>query len=693
MLGLDSGAPAGATLEALFGRHAEEALVALGDSRRLAEGAVWEAEFEVADPHGGAEQRWYSLSVRRAAGSGEAEESVAVLSDITRIKIQQRELEILARDRELMFSLSGVGIAFVRDRRIQRANEAMAELTGWSVEELSSLELAALFVDEADFRRRWQQEERELNLHGRWSGERQLRRRDGRLVWAQISKRLVDRARPRGGIIASYVDVDARHRAERAVSLQAERTRSILDSVLVGIVNVGPEGIEWMNRSARRMFGGTLADFVGEPLSTVATDEPDHPFRRTRMLDELVEGRAETFECRVRGRDGREFWIVGNAVATERDASGRQLTYALLDIERRRQAEARMSEAQSALQQVIEAAPLAIALIDARTYRAVQANEVSARAAGTTVDRLIGQPPERLFAPDIAAVLRRDIETARDADGVTTREYRIAGAAGAKAPARVWDARFVPLGATPGQGAAQLLLVATDVTEQRAAQEARLEAAIAQREMLVKEVHHRIKNNLQGVAGLMQQIASAKPEIAGAIGEIVGQVQAIAQVYGMQVGASGPLRVVDLIEAITRSVQRMFGRPIRFGVASAVLDEWLLPEAEAIPIALTLNELLTNAIKHGVVPPEASGDADAADVECTLEAHGDGVRVRIVNPGRLADDFRLERLPGGVSGLGLVRALLPRRHARLTIEQTGAQVTAAITLEPPVIELPAGPAP
>jgi PAS domain S-box-containing protein len=69
-----------------------------------------------------------------------------------------------------------------------------------------------------------------------------------------------------------------------------------------------------MNRSARRMFGGELADFVGEPISIVATPEPDHPLRRGDYLQRLNDGQAETFECRLRGRDGREFWVVGNAV-------------------------------------------------------------------------------------------------------------------------------------------------------------------------------------------------------------------------------------------------------------------------------------------------------------------------------------------------------------------------------------------
>ncbi|MGS0753510.1 histidine kinase dimerization/phosphoacceptor domain -containing protein [Roseateles sp. GG27B] len=95
-----------------------------------------------------------------------------------------------------------------------------------------------------------------------------------------------------------------------------------------------------------------------------------------------------------------------------------------------------------------------------------------------------------------------------------------------------------------------------------AAEEARFQDAIAQRELLVREVHHRIKNNLQGVAGLLQQIAARRPEVAGVINEAVGQVHAIAQVYGLQVGSSGPLRIRRVMEAIIGSVQRMSGRSI-----------------------------------------------------------------------------------------------------------------------------------
>ncbi len=682
MLGLPSVGLTGSGIAELFGSSPQGQRIAADTLQALTAGLIFETEFSM-DPAARSARdnplRWYALSVRRTGPVSQQIEAIAVLSDITRLKSQQVELEELARDRELMFSLSEVGIAFVRDGVLQRANDALAQLAGYPAAELQGLPLRSLFADAEEHERLSTQEQHALQLHGRWIGERQLYQRDGRLVWVQISTRLVGDD-PAGGVIASFVDVDARHRAEHAVALQANRTRAILDSVLVGIVTVGPRGIEWMNRSARRMFGADLGDFIDQPISTVATPEPDHPFRRTQYLDDLIEGEAETFECRLKARDGREFWVVGNAVVTGRESRGRQLTYALLDIERRRQAEARIEETQASLQRIIEAAPMAITVRDARTLTILQANLAAARSVDRTIDQLLGLSPEEIFEPGMAAQRRLDMEHALRASSVTQREYQIP----MNGEVRVWDARYLPL-AAPGQAADQLLLVATDVTEQRAAEQAKFDEAIAQREMLVKEVHHRIKNNLQGVAGLLQQIATRKPEMASAMSEVVGQVQAIAQVYGLQVGSGGPLQVTGVVEAIAGSVQRTFGHPIAFAVQGEHPEHWVLPEAESIPIALTLNELLTNAVKHTAAQHCAAPLADTAlpAVECTLICDEDGVRIVIRNRARLADGFNLARVSGGISGLGLVRALLPRRCAQLGIEQNLEHVVATISIVAP----------
>lgn len=527
---------------------------------------------------------------------------------------------------------------------------------------------------------------------------------------------------------------ESRRRAREALQAQAERTRAILDSVLVGIITVDERGIEWMNRSARRMFGGQLADFVAQPIWVVATDEPDHPLRATHYLHGLAEGQAETFECRLRARDGREFWVVGNAVVTGTGSPGRQVTFALLDIERRRQAEVSIARARASLQRIIETAPLAIALFDAGTGRLVQHNTMAAQFFGQPARQLVGCTPEECLGADEAAALRQDFDAAAQGTEVRLREVRRPEAS-ASAPQqgvapdehkpaamRTWDLRIVSIGghapggsvsapasdatdqaegqAAPPEGSggpvsgaadarrnagaswvapegAQWLLVASDVTEQRAAEQARFEAAVSQREMLVKEVHHRIKNNLQGVAGLLQQTAARRPEVAALISEVVGQVQAIAQVHGLQVGISGPLRCRALIEAITASVQRTFGRSIEFGVQGEPAHRFALPEVESIPIALTVNELLTNAVKHSAPGP----------ITCTLDCEASSVAVRIEHAGHLREGFSLAQVPPGVSGLGLVRALLPRRSATLTLAECQGQVCAELRLAPPSFTL------
>ena len=93
----------------------------------LERGEAFEAELPLARVGAGSGDKadgppqWYSLSVRRAQAEGGQVEAVAVLTDITRLKNLQAELEQLLRDRELMFSLSEVGIVYQRGARIERA--------------------------------------------------------------------------------------------------------------------------------------------------------------------------------------------------------------------------------------------------------------------------------------------------------------------------------------------------------------------------------------------------------------------------------------------------------------------------------------------------------------------------------------------------------------------------------------------
>jgi two-component sensor histidine kinase len=369
----------------------------------------------------------------------------------------------------------------------------------------------------------------------------------------------------------------------------------------------------------------------------------------------------------MRGRDGREFWVAGNAVLSRGASGGTEVTFALLDIERRRQAELRIAQAQASLQQVIETAPAAIALFDADTLVVQQANQTAAGFLGAGI--AAGAP---VADAELAGVLAQWVREVAARGEQRQHEWR----SRAGDDARVWDCRLAPL-AESGQTGPLVLLVASDVTEQRAAEQARLQAAIAQREALVREVHHRIKNNLQGVAGLLMQTAGKHPAVKDILTDAVGQVQAIAQVYGLQMGRAGPLGLAGLVRAVAASLARVSGRAIEVEVAGSVPHE--LPETESIPLALVVNELLANALRHG----------DGGDIRCRLAAQGEGVALRIAGRGRLPPGFDLQQRRSAVAGLGLVRALLPRRHAGFTLQQQDQDVVAEVALQPPAVRLPA----
>ena len=636
----------------------------------------------------GDRRRWIRVRARRLSGPWSRPRTLVMLED----RSAEQDLELAQQQLQTLMDTAGVGLAtFQPEAGWSRPGTGAPPSSSPGEDtpkQAPSLQGVNREMVEPDSRAEYEKLQLALKQATPTVARYAVRHPEHGLRWLMTRVEIGELASGQRTTSVLTVDITDHQQAQErnellqhSLQLQTERERAVLDSVLVGIVTVGRHGIEWMNRSARRMFGGDLPEFAGQPISSVATEAPDHPFRQTHYLDDLPEGQAETFECRVVARDGREFWVVGNAVATMGPDGSRQLTYALLDIERRRQAEAQSLQAQASLHRIIEAAPIAISLHDARTLQVRQINQAAAALAGRPEEELLGASLEALFGGgDEAETIRADMEFALQSSEVLQREYRLT----VRGQARIWDARLLHLaGVNDASGELepeQLLLVASDVTQQRAQEAARLEAAIAQRELLVREVHHRIKNNLQGVAGLLQQIAARRPEVKAVINEAVGQVQAIAQVYGLQVGMSGPLRLRKVVEAVMGSVQRMSGREILVEVDGAMAEQshrWGLPEAEAIPIALTLNELFTNAVKHG-------GDAP---VRCELRFDPEQVVLRIVNTGRLPPGFDLAQVRGGVSGLGLVRALLPRRSALLGLTQDGEQVVCELSLWPPGVQL------
>jgi two-component sensor histidine kinase len=196
------------------------------------------------------------------------------------------------------------------------------------------------------------------------------------------------------------------------------------------------------------------------------------------------------------------------------------------------------------------------------------------------------------------------------------------------------------------------LVLVRDVTELR-----RRERELMTKDATIREIHHRVKNNLQTVAALLRLQARRldAPEARAALEEAVRRVGSIATVH--ETLSHTPEEIVDFddiadrVAAMTAEVSASEAQ-----VKPVVLGRFgKLPSAVATPLALVLAELLQNALQHGLAQSLAQGAT--GNLEVIVSRHRDRLVVRVCDNGAgLPDDFDLDSATS--LGLQIVRTLV-----------------------------------
>ena len=218
-----------------------------------------------------------------------------------------------------------------------------------------------------------------------------------------------------------------------------------------------------------------------------------------------------------------------------------------------------------------------------------------------------------------------------------------------------------------------------DITARKYTEENRLADIRTKRDSLVREVHHRIKNNLQGVVGLLRRQAIKHQELRGSFETAISQVNAMAVVHGLHGRhTSNYVILCDMVTAICRATGNIFGKPTNPSVTVEVESPIRVIDDEAVSLALILNELIFNAVKH------ESGGRQPAQVH--VQTKQDEAVVSILTPAvRLPETFDFHLDQGLGTGLQLVKSLLPADGCKLRLENTSMGVLAELRLSPPVI--------
>jgi two-component sensor histidine kinase len=220
-----------------------------------------------------------------------------------------------------------------------------------------------------------------------------------------------------------------------------------------------------------------------------------------------------------------------------------------------------------------------------------------------------------------------------------------------------------------------------DVTARKVAEE-QIRESLEEKEVLLREIHHRVKNNLAVISSLfyLESTTTDHPEALRVLAESRARIQSMALVHEL-LYRSDRLSAVDFAEYASQLARQLLGS-MQIGERAAALEldtsPVSLPIDTAIPLGLILNEILTNSLKHAF-PPDRMPAHPAirlalqrdAGGGCTLSVSDNGVGIAGIDPQQ-----------GRTLGLRLMRSLAQQIGAAIHFDVLSPGTRVRLTLTP-----------
>jgi len=464
-------------------------------------------------------------------------------------------------------------------------------------------------------------------------------------------------------------------RMQGALEALKARYFDLYDLAPVGYCVVSEQGlILEANLTAGTILGEEKRALVKKPITRfILPEDQDLYYRRRKSLFET--GKPQECELRMLKPDGAFFWAHLTATAARSEKGAPVCRLVLNDITESKRKEDALRESELKLQMTIDEAPICVSMVGL-DKKFLKCNRAFCSFLGYDEEEMKQKTiADITFAEDaeIGMADLRAITAGEKKSSIVQKRYV------RKDGAVVWGEVTINLIKNSQGQPMYFLPIIQDITE-RKKNEKIVQASLKEKEILLQEIHHRVKNNMQVISSLMNLQAESVTDKDARRFLKEGQlrIRAIAYVHE-KLYHSRDFSRIDFADYVRSLVDHLF-HFFQIGTGhirlESELDEVDLDITTAVPCGILLTELLTNALKYAF-PAGRDGV-----LEVRLQRKKDGTLVL-----RVADDG--VGFPDSVDihqaqsfGFQIINALIGQLNGTIELDRKNGTAFTVIFREP-----------